>query len=88
MLSFLVQGELPLLWPDVRITGIETRGLGSSGAPNELRTFWGHHEFELKFGLGWQNLTADSVPVRVCAKHLDHEEFNYVIDYVRSGLAQ
>jgi hypothetical protein len=48
---------------------------------NELRTFWGYKEFELRFGLAWMNRTEE--PVRLCAKQLDHEEFNYVIDYVR-----
>jgi hypothetical protein len=71
--------DFPLSWPAVNVTDVKvvSVGEGAEFPPNELKTFWGFKEFKFTRGLDHANI---SKPVLICAKHLDHIEFNYEIN--------
>jgi len=60
----------------------------SKGKVNDLVTFFGRRKFELSLGLSLlRNETDDDDELdhlKVCTKHLDHEEFEYEIHIVSS----
>lgn len=55
--------------------------MSRSGKVNELKTFWNKRKFGLDMGLAF-NRSDHGEEVRVCSKHLDHEEWDYVFDVV------
>jgi len=80
-----------LAWEDVNLTEVKVISASHSIYPgirpvqNYLYTYWGTKTFKLPFGLDWKKNV--SAPISARAKHLDHTEFNYVINYVRILLA-
>jgi hypothetical protein len=85
---FNSKGELPLIWNDVKITGIEFQSIGDSSVSankNQLETSFG--DFTVKAYLNAdaseyiQNGTLD-----YCIKRLEHTPFVYTITIVRMHL--
>jgi hypothetical protein len=79
------QGSFPLVWEGVRVTDI---GILESTEPesskNNLVTFWSLKNFNLNRGLDLRRSvdSQNKTPVSVCAKHLDHQDFEYSLNIV------
>jgi tyrosinase len=75
-----VQGELPLTWDGIEVTGFQVIS-DNGGHPNSLSTFMNQRNFELSRGLDF-NRSGIQGALQACVHHLDHVGFTYHIDVV------